>query len=328
MVGLLRKLIESAKMAARKRRYIMWHFQNTLIYFIITCIVSGECFGVLVGKEKTVCPVCDKEISVLEWGSYGSYIYERESKYDLIYFPYDDPRFIWMCAHCGYAQVKKYFTDLSRKEKSRLKDFLSTRWEPRSPNDISIKTPDDTSVIETRFNQAILVNKFLEKDDDFWAWFNRVLIYHYRKINPDKAKAFAIAEIKLLQKKKGKFELPEKNRSYLLGEYNRLIGNNELARKHFYHALKTDPVSEMRNRNTVLVVTNFTLFILLLLLWMKRGLTKETRILCTIGGIIVFVLFSFFLYMMPEIIRFDDHINKHCNKIIGDRLKLLNTQSE
>lgn len=137
-----------------------------------------------------------------------------------------------------------------------------------------------------------------------------------------------MAEIKLLQKKKGKFELPEKNRSYLLGEYNRLIGNNELARKHFYRALKVDPASEARNANTALIVINFMLFITLLFLWIKKGFTKKSRIICTIGGIIVFVLCSFFLYMMPEIVRFQENMNNHHNKIISDRIKLLNAQSE
>jgi hypothetical protein len=315
-------------MAARKRRYTIWHFQNTLIYCIIAWIISGECLGVTVGEENILCPVCEKEIAVLRVGSFGSYIFERESKYDLIYFPYDDPRFIWMCAHCGYAQASKDFDDLSRKEKRRLKDFLSTRWEPKSPNDISIESPNDFSVIETRFNQAILVNKFLEKDDDFWAWFNRVLIFHYRKINPDKAKNFATVEIELLKKNKGRFQAPAKNRAYLIGEYNRLIGKNELARKHFYKALKVDVVSELSITQTAIIVMNFTIFILLLFLWIKRALTKNARIIFTIAGIIVFALFSFALYLYPKKIPYWVDLNNYCNEIIYERIKLLNTQSD
>lgn len=284
--------------------------------------------GVTVGNWNTLCPVCEKEITVLRASSFGSYIYERESKYDLIYFPYDDPEFIWMCANCGYSQAAKDFDDLSRKEKRRLKDFLSTRWEPKSPNDISIESPNDFSVIETRFNQAILVNKFLEKDDDFWAWFNRVLIFHYRKINPDKAKNFATVEIELLKKNKGRFEAPAKNRAYLIGEYNRLIGENKLARKYFYKALKVDVVSEERNIQTAIIVINFMIFILLLFLWIKRALTKKARIICTEFGIIVFASFSFALYLYPRNIQRWVNLNNYCNEIIYDRIKLLNTQPD
>jgi hypothetical protein len=320
--------VEVCKMAVEKARYIMWHVPSTLICVIFLCIISKECSGVLVGEEKITCPVCDKEITVLEVGSWGSYIYDRECKYDLIYFPYDDPRFIYMCAHCGYAQVAKHFTDVSQKEKKRLRDFLSTRWQPTSPNDISIQTPNDTSAMQIRFDQATLVNKFLEKEDDFWAWFNRVLIYHYRIINPDKAKALAAAEIELLQKNRGDFEAPAKNRAYLLGEYNCLIGNSELARKHFYDCLKVDMTSEAGNMNTVLIVTNFTVFILLLFLWIKRAFTQNARILCSIVGIIVFALCSFGLYLVPKIIPRQEHLNNYYNEITYDRIKLLNTQSE
>lgn len=315
-------------MAARKRRYTIWHFQNALTYFIMAFIISGECLGVTVGEEKILCPVCEKEITVLRVGSFGSYIYERESKYDLIYFPYDDPRFIWMCAYCGYGQVSKDFDDLSPKEKRKLKDFLSTRWEPASPNDIFIESPNDFSVIETRFNQAILVNKFLEKDDDFWAWFNRVLIFHYRKINPEKAKNFATVEIELLKKNKGRFEAPAKKRAYLLGEYNRLIGENKLARKHLYKALKVDAVSEITNAQTTIIVINFTILILLLFLWIKRALTKNARITGTIVGIIVFILLSIALYLFPRIIPYYVNLNNYCNEIIYERIKLLNTKSD
>ena len=301
---------------------------NTLIYFAIICILAKECCGVLVGEEKHLCPVCEKQITCLEIGSFGSYIYDRESKYDLIYFPYDDPRFIWMCPHCGYAQAAKYFADLSHKEKDKLKNFLSTSWEPASPNDISIKAPNDISAIEMRFNQAILVNKFLEKNDDFWAWFNRVLIFHYREIDPNKAKTFARNEIKLLQKGKGKFDDPQKSRAYLLGEYNRLIGNSKLARKHLYQALKIDIVSEIKYGNTALIVLNAMLFFFLLYTWVKKGLTKKSRVMFTIVIIIVVAFCSFIQYWLPELVRYKESMNKYYNEIIYDRIKLLNTQSE
>jgi hypothetical protein len=182
--------------------------------------------------------------------------------------------------------------------------------------------------MQIRFDQATLVNNFLGKDEDFWAWFNRVLIYHYRIINPDRAKTLAVAEIELLQKNRGDFEAPAKNRAYLLGEYNRLIGNSDLARKHFYDCLKVDIASETESMNTLMIVTNFTVFILLLLLWIKRGFTRNARILCTIGGIIVFAFCSFGLYLVPKIIPRQQYLNNYYNEITYDRMKLLNSQSE
>ena len=303
---------------------------NALIYFAIICLLAKECCGVLVGEEKRLCPVCEEQVTILEIASFGSYIYDSEPKYDLIYFPYDDPRFIYMCPHCGYAQVAKYFDDLSNRERNKLKDFLSASWEPASPNEIAIEGPNDISAIEMRFNQAILVNKFLEKDEDFWAWFNRVLIFHYRRIDPNKAKALAIDEIDLLQKGKGKFEfpmVPKKNRAYLLGEYNRLCGNNELARKHLFQALKIDAVSETKRANTALIILKFILLFSLLFTWIKKSLTTKNRVIYTIIIIIVFASCSFLQYWIPELVRQEDYMNKYYDEIIDDRIELLYAES-
>ena len=160
------------------------------------------------------------------------------------------------------------------------------------------------------------------------AWYTRVLKSHYRKIKPDKAKNFALAEMELLKKNKGSFKTPTKNRAYLTGEYNRLIGENELARKYFYKALKVDVTSEVRNKHTAIIVINFTVFISLLFLWIKRSLTKNARIMCTIVGIIVFVSLSYALYFYPKIIPYRENLNNYYNKIIYDRIMLLNTQSD
>lgn len=304
---------------------------STLIYFALICILAKDCCGVILHDSKRLCPVCEEQITTPEIVSFGGYVYNRESKYDLVYFPYDDPDFIFMCRYCGYAQVAKYFADLSNREKNKLKDFLSANWEPPSPNDIAIKDSNDISAIEMRLKQAILINKFLEKDDDFWAWFNRVLIFHYRKIDPDKAKALAIAEIELLQKGKGKFEalmVAQKNRAYLLGEYYRMIGNTELAQKHLSHAWKIDIVSEIKYINTSLVILNFILFMSLLFFWIKKGFTKKNRVIYTIIVIILFACCSFIHYWIPELVRQQEYMNKYYNEIIDDRIDLLYAESE
>ena len=318
---------ESEGKTRNKRWCVLINLQNAIIFSVLICIFSSVCHSTLVSNVQSLCPVCNKEISVLVWASFGSYIYERESKYDLIYFPYDDPRFIWMCKHCGYAQVKKYFTDLSQEEKGRLKEFLSSRWQSKSQNDISIEEPNDISAIEARLSQAILINKFLKKDDEFWAWFNRVLIFHYRRINPDKAKTIAEAEIELLKNNRGEFDKPEQNRAYLLGEYNRLIGNEDLAQKYFNSALKVDKVSKVRNPYTIIIVIAL-LCILLLFFWIRKTLVKKDRIIFTIVGIFIIAVCSVCMYWASSVMRHKENKNNYYNKIIYDRIKLLDSQSE
>ena len=295
--------------------------QYLIIFFMIAVVflISEICFGTMVLSQKKLCPVCDTELTVMGVASYGSYIYNRESKFDLIFFPYDDPKLgsIYLCHHCGYAQVSRYFFDLKKRERAVLKEHLSVKWEPILRKDI---TP------EIRLKQAIVVNKFLGKDEDFWAWFNRIQIYYYRKADPENAKSIASTELKLLQKSKGKFEFPGKNRTYLLGEYNRLLGNNDQARRYFRQALAVNAISSLKKANTFIILFLLTSFSLLLCATKTSTGSKILKLLCYIGPIVFIALFSIFLYIMPDIIQREVQLGNYYDEIITERIQLCNEQ--
>lgn len=283
--------------------------------FLIVALISAKIsHATLVGKEKEQCPVCEREIEVLHWGSFGSYIYQRESKYDLIYFPFDDPRFIWTCPNCGYAQTYNLFADINEKQKKQIREFLTDKWKPQTEDNISP---------ETRFDQAILVNKFLGKDDHFWAWFNRILVYHYRKIDPEKAKQYAQTEIELLKRGKGKLEDEEKTRFYLLGEYNRMLGNNDLAKKYFKIALDFDLVAKTQGALLAVLLIAILLTGLLVLIWCKRILTRRKRVIISIIILVGILLLSAMMYLSPKLISYEYTKNDYYNQVIMERLKIL-----
>lgn len=293
--------------------------KKVLLFLIVALIGTGISYATLVGEEKEQCPVCEREIEVLHLASFGSYIYERESKYDLIYFPFDDPRFIWTCPNCGYAQTYNLFPNLSEKEKKQLREFLADKWKPQTEDDISP---------ETRFNQAILVNKFLEKDDHFWAWFNRILIYHYRKIDQEKAKQYAQTEIELLKRGKGDLDDDEKTRPYLLGEYNRMLGNNDLAKKYFKTALSIDLVAKMQGTLLAVLLIDMLLTGLLVLLWCKTILTLGERVIISIIILVGILLLSAMIYLSPKLISHKHTKNDYYNQVIMERMKILYTDQK
>lgn len=291
-----------------------------ILLFLIVALNSTEIsHATLVGKEKEQCPLCEKEIEVIHWASFGSYIYERESKYDLIYFPFDDPRFIWMCPNCGYAQTYNLFSNLSEKKKKQLREFLADKWKPHTEDDISP---------ETRFNQAILVNKFLAKDDHFWAWFNRILIYHYRKIDPEKAKQYAQTEIELLKKGKGYLDDDKKTRPYLLGEYNRILGNNDMAEKYFKQAFAFDLVAETQVILLAILLMDIFFTVLLVLLWCKKISTIPKRVILSTVILVGILFSSTTIYIVPEFIVYKNTKNDYYNQVIMERMKILYTNQK
>jgi hypothetical protein len=286
-----------------------------VLALIMVLFVHNEASrAVTVYYKKEQCPVCEQQIEVLCWATFGSYIYDRESKYDLIYFPFDDPRFVWICANCGYAQAFDHFSDLSEGEKKDLRAFLSDRWQPQAPNDVSI---------EIRLDQAILVNNYLKKDDDFWAWFNRVLIYHYRHLDPEKAKALARVEIELLQAGKGSLRNSHKTRPYLLGEYNRMQGNFEEATRYFMAARRIDLFDQTLKGTFAVIVLDVCLVALLIYLWLRRMRSLKALVFCTAVGLIGVAILSGVIYFSPGMIRESVYFDDHCNKIIDKRLALI-----
>jgi hypothetical protein len=57
----------------------------------------GGVDAVTVGGRDVDCPVCGHTFAVKTYASYGSYVYEWESKYDLIYFPASERFWFWLC---------------------------------------------------------------------------------------------------------------------------------------------------------------------------------------------------------------------------------------
>jgi hypothetical protein len=292
-----------------------------ILLILIVALNSIEVsYATMVGEGKEKCPLCGKEVEVVHWASFGSYIYERKSKYDLIYFPFDDPRFIWMCPNCGYAQAYNLFLTLSEKEKKQLREFLADKWKPQN---------EDNILPETRFNQAILVNKFLAKDDDFWAWFNRILIYHYRKIDPEKAKQYAQTEIELLKKGKGDLDDEKKTRPYLLGEYNRMLGNKELATKYFKQAFHFDLVTESRVDLRAILLADIFFAVLLAVLWCRKISTIPKRVIISIIIFLVILSLSMMIiYLVPKDIIYNNKQNDYYNQVIMERIEMLFTEQK
>lgn len=56
--------------------------------------------------------------------SYGSYIYQWDSKYDQVFWPYTDPNAIWYCESSGYVAFMQEFKKLSDKDKLNIQKYL------------------------------------------------------------------------------------------------------------------------------------------------------------------------------------------------------------
>jgi hypothetical protein len=261
----------------------------------------------LVGSKTQVCPVCGKTNTFEQWVSFGSYVYDRPSKYDLVFFPATSEGWLWMCPACGYAQTGSDFSDLKPKDAKRLKAILEKEWQ----SDTSTNIP-----FSIRLERTIRTNELLGRDKEFWKLFNRVLIYHYRTLDPEKALRYAESEIRLLEEEMS----PTKDTLYLLGEYHRMLGHTSVSRDYFRRALET---FVNRPIEICLIVFSSTLAGLTGFIWgrLKRKLIVKVCVTLATG---VLLMASFRFY--EKLKRFATP-DEYYDQLIRDRISLLSHKS-
>jgi Uncharacterized protein conserved in bacteria (DUF2225) len=235
-------------------------------------------------------------------------VYDRPSKYDLEFFPATSEGWLWMCPACGYAQIGPDFADLKPRDAKRLKQFLEKEWQSNASTNIPFST---------RLERTIRTNELLGRDKEFWKWFNRVLIYHYRTLDPEKARQYAKSEIRLLEEEM----FPAKDTLYLLGDYHRMLGHSAVARDYFRRALKT---SVNRPMEICLILISSILAAVMGFLW---GRVRRKMIVkaCVTLGTIALLVASFRLY---EKLKESATPDEYYDQLIRDRMTMLSRKSD
>ena len=131
-----------------------------------------------------------------------------------------------------------------------------------------------------------------------------------------------------MKKGKGEFEEPEKNRYYLMGEYNRMLGNNELARKYLAQAYKVNVISSEKKVIVFIIIIDLILFCFFFLLWTRAKRQRILKLIFTSCLIIIFALCSIYVYFLPDIIQRKEQLRNYYDTIIMERIKLLSEQSK
>lgn len=96
---------------------------------LILAFSSPGAHAITWGKKTVPDPLADrKECAVQEPGSYGSYIYEFESKYDQVFWPMTDSGGIWFCEHSGYTAFIGDFNDETPTQKAAIAEWLKQNY--------------------------------------------------------------------------------------------------------------------------------------------------------------------------------------------------------
>ncbi len=119
------------------------------------------------------CPICKHKHKYKEIGSYGSYIYQWDSKYQYVFWPLIDSQSVYLCPKCHFTTYMWDFDTVPDNKVDSLANYLSTV-KLEKENEIYFNIP-----MTTRLEIAENVYKILGKDNQFWCKFYRVQGYHY-----------------------------------------------------------------------------------------------------------------------------------------------------
>ncbi len=211
------------------RKIIVLNSLKFIIIILIFLFSANFAEAITWVPVKKKDPFTDDEVTVYQSMSFGSYIYKSPSKFDLIFWPWTDEEWIWLCPKSGYASFAIDFDKLTNQEKEQLEKWLKENYDPLNPP----KTHEEKLFwLEKVYAQRNV-------SEEFWLIFYRLMAFicHYdqQKSLEYVKKALPLLEKKLKEPIEGIRRIEV---LYLLGEYNRRIGQEEKAVKYFNQVKK------------------------------------------------------------------------------------------
>lgn len=166
--------------------------------------------------------------------SSGSYIYRWPSKYELVFWPYTDPNWIWFCPESGYVAFGSDF-ELEEAERQRVGLLLAenrTAWRVEDWPGVDDENAAYAVAEHTEILSALEAVARVRDGTD-WGFMNRVLaqwhISDRSRADAYRREALAIIDA-TLDTKSG---LERGEALYLSGAYHLWFGDRELAEARF-----------------------------------------------------------------------------------------------
>ncbi|QEC68895.1 DUF2225 domain-containing protein [Panacibacter ginsenosidivorans] len=205
-------------------------FKAVSIFFLSTFFINAN--ATTWGSVEVKCPLCNTVNTFQEVMSYGSYIYSWPSKYQLIYWPATDTRFLYSCKHCYYTAMMSDFDSVHADKKEALIKMLKDVKIDQKKNYYDIPMSE-------RFVVAEKVYQIKEQSPHEWCFFYRVMGYHMMGENkPELAKDSRQKAIEFAKQVLADTSLENKKYyTLMLGCMSYFTGNNDSSKEKLNEAL-------------------------------------------------------------------------------------------
>lgn len=193
--------------------------------------------------KKTKCPVCDVQFTTKKVRTSKLKLIKRDADF-LSYYEGENPLFYnaFVCPNCGYAALEEKFNKIKPREKEKIKNTISTKWNERNFSD---KRSVDEAI--DAYKLALLAGEILEYSKyDLGnicirlSWLNRI------KEAKEEEERFTILARDLYRQAytTESINMGTTTLSYLIGELSRQIGDREEALNWFNTTLRSPDIKE------------------------------------------------------------------------------------
>jgi tetratricopeptide (TPR) repeat protein len=184
--------------------------------------------------EDVACPLCGATNEFQGVMSFGTYVYNWPSKFQLVFWPYTDANVLYSCEDCKLTCFMSDFDDIPAEKHDAFRETLA---EVDFGGDYAtyVEIP-----MSARLAAAEKVYAAWGRDDDFWCHFWRVAGYHYEaegkveEAAEARRKALEIAETLMAEEKRAG---ERKEFLAIAGAMRHLTGDDAGALRDFEEAL-------------------------------------------------------------------------------------------
>lgn len=134
-------------------------------------------FAITTVEVEVVCPICETKNKFYDYMSWGSYVYQYPSKFQLIFWPFTSSTTVYSCKKCHLSVFMWDFKDFPKDKIDATRELLEG-----VKLSGEYKTYTDIPVSE-KLLIAEKIYRGMNRDDEFWSHFYRVLGYHLAQEN-------------------------------------------------------------------------------------------------------------------------------------------------
>ena len=193
--------------------------------------------------KKIKCPVCDVQFTTKKVRTSKLKLIKRDADF-LSYYEGENPLFynVFVCPNCGYAALEEKFNKIKPREKEKIKNTISTKWNKQSFSD---KRTVDEAI--DAYKLALLSGEILEYSKyDLGniclrlCWLNRI------KEDKEEEDRFTILARDLYRQAytTESINMGATTLSYLIGELSRQIEDIEESLNWFNTTLRSPDIKE------------------------------------------------------------------------------------